>query len=78
MDVAYQYLSFFLDEDDELKTIGEVSVFPGRSRVSELAGALFALGLSCWPTAHWTVEGKVYSDVAGVRQRLSRGVHTLS
>ena len=26
VDVAYQYLSFFLDDDDELKTLGEVSV----------------------------------------------------
>lgn len=26
MDVAYQYLSFFLDDDEELKTLGEVSL----------------------------------------------------
>lgn len=25
VDIAYQYLSFFLDDDDELKTLGEVS-----------------------------------------------------
>lgn len=26
VDVAYQYLGFFLDDDEELKTLGEVSL----------------------------------------------------
>lgn len=79
VDVAYQYLSFFLDDDEELKTIGEVNLESAwANRVFELTGTDGVLGLSRGPTAHWAIEGKVYSDAPGVRQRFPRGVHPLS
>lgn len=36
------------------------------------------LGLSRRSTAHWTIEGEVYSDAPVIREKLSRGVYTLS
>jgi hypothetical protein len=78
VDVAYQYLSFFLDDDDELKTIGEVSLesVSGRTGASELMVGV--LGISRGPTAYWPIEGKMYSDAPSARQRFPRSVHPLS
>lgn len=44
VDVSYQYLSFFLDDDDELKTLGEVCLesVPRQMRSFELTGRLLS------------------------------------
>jgi hypothetical protein len=84
VDVAYQYLSFFLEDDEELAQIGKVGntfVCPGLSAHHD------ATGLSCRLSPHWSVEGKVRQAFAGVRYgfpggkaylRSLRNIHSFS
>jgi tryptophanyl-tRNA synthetase len=72
VDVAYQYLSFFLDDDEELAKIGEVGwilhICP-----KQLTSFLLQ-GLSGGPFTHGPVESQMHWVVAGVRQELPRGM----
>lgn len=64
VDVAYQYLSFFLDDDDELAKIGEVSKREGVKPSYSLE-----TGLPEWSSPYRTTEGQVYKRPARFHPR---------
>lgn len=56
VDVSYQYLTFFLEDDEELKTMGEVSVFVYALLNAYGWSLVRTTGLSSWPFTHRAAE----------------------
>jgi tryptophanyl-tRNA synthetase len=71
VDVAYQYLTFFLEDDEELERLGKV-------RTANCVVRKLTLqrneGISRGYSADWTVESPVHSRAAKIRGRVSRGM----
>jgi tryptophanyl-tRNA synthetase len=76
VDVAYQYLSFFLDDDDELSQMAKVSLLC----VTYLTNIVFNIcsGLSSGYLTDRSTQGPLHWHLAGVCQRLPRGWFQLS
>lgn len=62
VDVAYQYLSFFLDDDEELERIGQVRF----CRLIILHLFIVPVGVSRRDFTHWTAEGEMYRETSGI------------
>lgn len=71
VDVSYQYLSFFLDDDEELAKMAEVR--DQWLMLSLIVLPMPLIGLQGRTSAYGEVEGTLHSNVAGVRKGLSRG-----
>jgi tryptophanyl-tRNA synthetase len=70
VDVAYQYLSFFLDDDEELAQMAKVRSTLGRCLIRH---SPWCPGLPCRHAPHRSDEGQVHRYAAGVCERLPRG-----
>jgi hypothetical protein len=68
VDVAYQYLTFFLDDDDELEKLGRVC--PSAS--SQTASLMAFVGIPIRGASYRTVEGTVHWLAADICQRIPR------
>jgi len=76
VDVSYQYLTFFLEDDEELKTMGEVSLF----RRVLLFGSddVYAFtGLSSRSVAHRAAESQMHPTVTKLCQGFPGGTNSL-
>jgi tryptophanyl-tRNA synthetase len=61
VDVSYQYLSFFLEDDDELAQIGEVCSFGCGDRVRDrLRSKKLVSGLPRWAYSYWTAQSTLH------------------
>ena len=78
VDVSYQYLSFFLDDDEELEQIGKACLgfFLHVINVPMTSHGNM-IGLSSGKTSDWGVESKIHSYPATLCGRFPRGCVTL-
>lgn len=72
VDVAYQYLGFFLEDDEEWKKLGEVSAL---CRGCCGARAHGVTGIPCGARPDWGDEEEVHRGAAAVRQDVPGGTH---
>lgn len=72
VDVSFQYLSFFLDDDEELKKLYDVWILFFLISL-ETSTKLLSIGLQGRNSPDGPVEGSVYQVITGIRQRFPRG-----
>lgn len=72
VDVPFQYLSFFEEDDEKLAQIAAVSPHTGRSRLEPPADSQ-AAGLPSGNASQWTAQGLVHQGIAGRGQGFPRG-----
>lgn len=72
VDVSYQYLTFFLEDDEELETLRKVSICP---QDHSIGGRLIdlSLGLSRGDSSNGATESKMYPATPTICSRISRG-----
>lgn len=70
VDVAYQYLSFFLEDDDELERLGKVGACV---RLWTLIFNFCDAGIPCGHGINRSIEGTVHTGVTALCVGLSRG-----
>lgn len=70
VDVSYQYLTFFLDDDDELKKIGQVYADTSTSKLCLIKN----IAIPCRRVIDWPIEGEVHKTAPGFRCTISRGI----
>jgi tryptophanyl-tRNA synthetase len=74
VDVSYQYLSFFLEDDEELAQIGEVRSFEWGDRLgNRLRSKNSASGLPCGASSYRTAQSTLHKGFAGVHGGIPRG-----
>ena len=72
VDVSYQYLSFFLEDDEELRTINDVS-----ERIHDCfvkANLDVTIGIQGWATTHRPIEGALHQVVTRLCKIFPRGI----
>lgn len=71
VDVAYQYLGFFMDDDEEWAKMGEVRIcLPGC--MNRAKSASMRLGIPRGPPFDRSAQGEVHTGSPGVRQGVPR------
>jgi hypothetical protein len=79
VDVAFQYLSFYEEDDEALAKIAAVS--PLQEGVFEhfsLSVSFLSTGVPSWNLAHRPAQGYVHQEIAGRGQGVPRGKLKLS
>ena len=75
VDVSYQYLSFFLEDDEELATIYSVGcTLCGKGIIADII-IIMNVGLQGRNSVDWSAESEVYQVVAGIREVFPRGAY---
>jgi tryptophanyl-tRNA synthetase len=78
VDVSYQYLSFFLEDDDELAQIGEVRSFEWVDGLGDrLRSKNSVSGLPRGASSHWTAQSTLHKGSAGVYGGIPGGMSWL-
>ena len=73
VDVAFQYLSFYEEDDELLTKTAAVSFALQRDARPDIEQAHARTGLPCWYPFDWTAQGDVHQEASGRGQRLPRG-----
>jgi hypothetical protein len=71
VDVSYQYLSFFLEDDEELTQIGEVRT---RYLSRDIFRAEITPGLSRWTPSYWPAQSALYQIAARFHRLFPSGM----